>query len=322
MWDPVPWFVGGGAEHSPEVARMMLFAATGGAEGVVLPEDLRVTALDVPGGAVKVLPGGALVRNRATGGDSQTYGGRLPTQDVVEVAATGSAGGRSSMVIARVEDPNMAGETWDDADDPTIGPYIFTRIIPNVPPAAKRLQDVPGYSGQSGIAVARIDQPASTGTITNAMIVDLRTVAIPRSTRSLDLQVGTAAQLNSATAEVSFPQNTLPVSIPEWATRLTGYMTANGVIQKGSDEAMSTRIRLGANLYSRATVTDLDAETGDGQRRTMLFAIDMQIPAEMRGTVQTLSAWSTRLYSTATGRFVTDKTTQVMFDLFFEEART
>ena len=325
MWDTVPWFIGGGAQHSPEVARMMLFAATGGAEGVVLPGDLKVLPLDVPGGAVRAVPGGVLIRNRATGGDSQTYGGRLVTEDVVQIAPTGSGAGRSDLVVARIEDPNMAGETWGEPEDPTVGPYIFTRVIPNVPKTTTRVKDVPGYATSTAIEIARVDLPASTGTVTAAMITDLRRVAVPRSARSLDLQRSSVSQLNATAGEAYFPPNTQQIYVPDWATRLTGYVTANGMVQRGTDEAMATRVRLGnaaTGVYSISTVTDLDAELGDAQRRSPIFGISIAIPASMRGTTQPVSCWSTRMYPTAKGRFSTDTATQVLFDLLFEEAPT
>ena len=59
-FDSVPWFVGGGALHSPEVARLLAHAATSGAAGVVTPADLAVSALPVPGASVRVAVGGAL----------------------------------------------------------------------------------------------------------------------------------------------------------------------------------------------------------------------------------------------------------------------
>lgn len=180
MMDPVPWLVGGGAQHSPEVARLLAFAATGGAEGVVNVSDLKVMPLSVPGTAVEALPGAALVRNRGAGGDSQTYVARNVTATQVEIVATGSSGGRSDLIVVQVEDPNVAGEPWQSPPDPAVGPYVFVRVIPNVPAGTTRLQDVPGYEGRSAVTLARVDLPASTGTVTAEMITDLRKVAVPR----------------------------------------------------------------------------------------------------------------------------------------------
>lgn len=215
-WDSVPWFIGGGAQHSPEVARLLAYAATNGAEGVVSPGDLKVAPLDVPGASVRVLAGACLVPNRAAGGIAQTYVGRNPSQDVVAIGATGSGAGRSDLVVARVEDPFMAGEPWDDPADPITGPYIFTRVISNVPAGTTRLQDVPGHAGESGIALARIDVPANTGAITTGMIKDLRKLAQARSSTAYDVQ-NPPAQDFVGRGEIewhNWPSNALSVEIP------------------------------------------------------------------------------------------------------------
>src|SRR5690606_29700444 len=128
-WDAVPWFVGGGAEHSPEVARLLAYAATGGAEGIVLPTDLRVAPLSAPGSGVRVLPGAAPVRTRASGGALQTYVARLPVANTVSISATGSGAGRSDLIVARIEDPYVAGTPYQEPENPASGPYVFTRVI-------------------------------------------------------------------------------------------------------------------------------------------------------------------------------------------------
>ncbi len=181
-WDSVPWFVGGGAHHSPEVARLLAYAATSGAQGIVTPGDLRVEPLAVPGSSVRVLAGACLILSKAAGGAQQTYVGRNPSEDVKGIAATGSGAGRSDLIVAQIKDPFMPGEPWADPADVTVGPYISTEIIPNVSPTTTTVP-----SGVSGIPLARIDIPANTATITKEMIRDLRYLALPRS---LTVQAG------------------------------------------------------------------------------------------------------------------------------------
>lgn len=218
MWDPTPWFVGGGAQHSPEVARLLAYAATSGAEGIVTPDDLKVVPLDVPGGAVRAVPGAALVLNRSAGGAQQTYVARLPEADQIEVAATGSGGGRSDLIVAQIEDPFLPGEPWQEPADPTVGPYVFTRVIPNVPAGTTRLQDVPGYEGRSAVNLARIDLPPSTGTVAAAMITDLRKVALPRTKRAVfNREIVTRTNVTSA-AFTDWPDAGASVDVPDWAT--------------------------------------------------------------------------------------------------------
>lgn len=174
-FDPVPWFVGGGAQHSADVARLLMYLATGGSEGVVNRTDMRVLALAVPGGNVRVMPGACVILNRALGGANQSYGGRIAQEDdTVAIAATGSSGGRSDLIIARVEDPTISGEPWQTPDPVETGPYIYPRVIANVPSGTRSVHEL--GLGYSAITLARVDIPASTGAITQAMIKDLRPI--------------------------------------------------------------------------------------------------------------------------------------------------
>ena len=91
MWNPTPWMVDG-ARHSAAVGRLVAYASLNGSEGVVLPTDLKVTALGSPGAAVQVAPGGAIILNRYPGGVRETYVGLNPASHQVPIAATTSAG--------------------------------------------------------------------------------------------------------------------------------------------------------------------------------------------------------------------------------------
>ncbi|WP_394620955.1 hypothetical protein JNUCC0626_18230 [Lentzea sp. JNUCC 0626] len=242
MWDSVPWFVGGGAQHSPEVARLLAYAATSGAEGIVTPGDLKVVPLDIPGSSVRVMSGACLVLNKAAGGAQQTYVGRNPSVDLATIAATGSGSGRSDLVVARVEDPNMPGEPWADPADPASGPYIFTRVIPNVAPGTTTMP-----AGQSGIPLARIDIPANTATITTSMIKDLRKLASPRAWSEYDVQSPPAGDyvLVTETAWHNWPVNGLSVPVPKWATHAQASIHLNGIGVNGPAD-VNTRIQFGA----------------------------------------------------------------------------
>lgn len=224
--DPVPWFVGGGAQHSPEVARLLAYAATGGAEGIVSVGDLQVLPLSVPGQGVQVLPGAALIRQRGSDDTGQTYVARNASATTVSVTPTGSSGGRSDLVVVQVEDPTVAGEPWQDPADPKVGPYVFIRVIPNVPAGTTRLQDVSGYSTRSAVTLARIDYPASTGTVTAAMIKDLRKVARPRQLTGKNMSFPTGSNPMPTGSYSGWPTGIgEQVDVPDWATK--ALVTAN-----------------------------------------------------------------------------------------------
>lgn len=227
--DRTPWFVGGGAQHSPEVARLMSYAGTSGAEGVVGVAGMRVHAQAVPSTSVRVLTGAALILNRYAGGGEQTYVARNATQTSVNITATGSGGGRTDLVIARVLDPQYEGQP---PADPTDFDYARIAVIQGVPSGTTLATQL--NLGYPAIALAKITLPANTATVTQVMITDLRNVAAPRE-RSLVFPrpavTGDAGLvLNSRAAFPAgewFPNHggqdntgAYHADVPEWATRM------------------------------------------------------------------------------------------------------
>lgn len=284
-WDPVPWFVGGGAQHSPEVARLLAHAATSGAEGIVGVKDLRVRPLSVPGTSVRVSPGAALIRDRTSGNPQQTYVSRLPSQDTVEIAPTGSGGGRTDLVVARVEDPYTPGAPWQDPEDPAVGPYMFTRVITNVPAGTTSVADLD--LGYSAIPLARINIPKSTGTITSNMITDLREVAIPRRERVLlaDQVYAETTDRLGATVDEAWPDPTVMewyVDIPEWATEVSIVMTWGGIESVNNFNGwVWARLIDGADQIETAK-TRINTLAGTS-RDTIVVADTIRVPSALRG---------------------------------------
>lgn len=160
-----PWAVDG-AKHSGAVSRTLAYASTNGAEGVIGPGDLAVLATQTPSNQVRVMPGGAAIRNRAASGGQQTYTARNVSQTLVTVEPTSSSGGRTDYVWAHIVDPEYSGQV---PENPLDAQYFFLTSSPAQPP------------GNGWYRLARIDIPANTATITQAMITDLRQVANPRS---------------------------------------------------------------------------------------------------------------------------------------------
>lgn len=95
--------------HAASAARVQTYAAFNGREGVVGATDLRVLELGTPGTSIRVMPGTAGILNRALGGTGEEYAVKLPSETNVAVTATGGGGGRSDLVIARVENPFKIG---------------------------------------------------------------------------------------------------------------------------------------------------------------------------------------------------------------------
>ncbi|MBC9000510.1 hypothetical protein [Micromonospora aurantiaca (nom. illeg.)] len=315
-WDGVPWMVGGGAQHSAEVARMLAFVAFRGNEGVVGPDDLKVKALAVPGAGVTVDPGACSILCRAAGQLHQAYAGRCATQDTAGIAATGAGAGRSDLVIARVEDPWLAGEPWSDPADPAVGPYINTVVIPGVPPTTRRLTDL--GLGFSGIALARVDIPPSTATVTQAMIADLRRIANPRRERDLVVKFPGGDNNISGTAYGVWPAaSQISVEVPAWATHVRVNITLQGIEHiPGASTPTVAGLKTVYNGSDYSSENGILVETVAG-RGYYSVAGEHAIPAAHRGTTRTLAAAGVR--SGGSGTFQADYQSIITIDYEFVE---
>ncbi|MFF8789234.1 hypothetical protein [Streptomyces sp. NPDC015125] len=317
MWDSVPWFTEGGAEHSSEVARLLAFAAFGGAQGVVGSGDLAVRALSSPAAQVQVRSGACAILNRAAGSTYQAYAGRLPSSDTVNVAATG-ASARSDLVIARVENPYSAGETWPNPSDPTVGPYVFTRIVSNVPKTTTNIRQV--RPGDSAITLARLDIPANTSTITQAMIRDLRDMVSPRRERVLYTafpgSLTTLAYSDNKWHNWPGAAN-WDIDVPSWATRAKIVMTFAGFRMTRSDVFARMQTKFGSMLGQD---TYIDDDSGSNTRRsTIVLADNLAISSSIRGTTQKLTV-QTYMYRSETGDVSVDSGTSIVADVEFVES--
>ncbi|MFI9052518.1 hypothetical protein [Streptomyces sp. NPDC053427] len=286
-WDSVPWFTEGEAEHSSEVARLLAYAAFAGAEGIIGNSDLQVKALATPGAAVQVMTGACAVLNRAAGATYQAYAARLPTADQVNVAATGAAA-RSDLIVARIENPYSYGETWPHPSDPANGPYVYTRVISNVPKTTTRVKQV--RPNDSAITLARIDIPANTSTITQAMIKDMREMANPRRRRVVRALRGTWDTPDEV-GNVKYPSwEEFPngarwdIEIPEWATSATLMGTWAQLDQRNQKDSYG-RLTVQLGSIKTSEVRFHCDYTGNTQRHTFVGGGTISIPTAMRGTV-------------------------------------
>ena len=287
----VPYLVGGGFEHSAEVMRSALAASTSGAEGIVTPGDFKVKPLAVPGTSVVVAPGNALIRNSYQGGAAQSYAVRAPSQTEVPIVATGSAGGRTDLVVARIDDPTYAGSGFD----PGTFEAAKLEVIRGVPAATRTAAEL-GLS-YPAIALARIALPASTGTVTAGMITDLRVMALPRMKRLLfthNLAVEETDQISGPAGDPmgeAWPNVFWYFDIPDWATRVRVRALMGGVRveEKSPNNFGQLFVRFGSVADGFSTQMgrwDISTAAGGVTRQTFMVADDRTVPAAFRG-VQT-----------------------------------
>lgn len=248
----VPLYIGGDtAQHNADVSRVLPFAAFNGNEGIVRPTHHKVHELSTPGTSVNVDPGACAIIARAPGQLAQSYVWAFPTAKQLAVPPSDSSGSRHHLVIIRVEDPYDGSGKWPVPSDEVNGPYIYVRLIEDVPAGTTDIHNLEGTLGvMSAITLARIDVPTSESTIINDYITHLRELAnpfkdfLPKSQRHSNDTLITPF----TTSPVEYPQenNHFTPVVPPRATRMNiryDIVTASAVSSDSS-----------ANLYGNQNI--------------------------------------------------------------------
>ncbi|WP_086732657.1 hypothetical protein [Streptomyces glaucescens] len=299
-----------GATHSAQQFRMLVRDLSNGSEGVTQGDDLKVTQRATPGGGVLVGDGSAVVRGRANVFQGSYSACNIGAVDV-PIAATGAGGGRSDMVVLRIEDPEYEGSI-----NPATGEVAYFQVISNVSSSATTIPD-----SRTAIPLARIDIPASTSTITNAMITDLRKVANPRRSRYVATQ--SPASLSTAIgASTSYSYFSTAagwsVSIPDWATKAIVKVDVSPIRYDTGPFWGYLSATFGSSLTVQPTTLD---DNQSGVRRIAgIIADTLTIPASYRGTSQLLRVRAAAAATGQTGRIYIDTGTTLAVDVQFEEA--
>jgi hypothetical protein len=284
----VPGYAVDGNAQNGNFLRLMLQSATLGSQGVVGGQDCQVTATGVPSAGIIITSGAVVIVGAEASFQGSYYGYNAGNDTTLTIAATGGSA-RSDMIIARAEDPTWSGSPWGN---PASGQIVFPRVLSGVSSGATT---VPG--GYSAIALARIDVPASTSAITNAMIHDLRTVANPQQLMIMEAHNPSSPHASTAgTTNVQWPTGAIwSVAIPAWATTFVFSWTVSEVLYN-NDGNLFVRGDVwpifGSSVTSPAlttpqTLVSIPAAAGPW-RHTFAGGGTISIPASMRGTTQTL----------------------------------
>lgn len=311
----VPWFPGqAGADVSAEVARLLAY---GLGHGVLSPDALKVSALPTPGAAVRLTPGPAAIEHRGVGGAFQAYIARGVTATDVAIAATGSSGGRTDLVVLRVEDPTMVGEGWQVPADVANGPYVYARVIPNVPTGTTELSQVAGYEGQTAVTLARVTLPANTATVTAAMITDLREIASPFSVSRIRSIAGPSTpNVNNSTTLIRWPDFFYDVTVPKRAVWVHLTLTLAGVLHTGGNTEGSIQLYMNGRTMGGALAIDYD-QSSNGQRHTIIVTGSLYVDPSEIGKLARFEARASR--SASPGRIQIDSRTHMLYEAYFEE---
>ncbi len=292
-WQTVPWMVGGGAEHSAELARALAYSQAGGGEGVGSGLDCKAQQNTVADNRVRIGPGVVTMLNRYGGGARQAYVGYNPTDEQVTVPATTSSGARSDLVVARVVDPQYSGTTPTTV---AAGPYMFSEVIANVPATTTKFSQL-GLA-YPAVEICRIDRPANTNTVSNGQIVDLRKLTRPRTSKYTARHVAVNGASYPTNSEFFLSHNDTGwknwwtfnnIPVPEWAGRMvltcpiTSMGFAGGYFY---GEFLAMMGAAGTIIDSSTVVADINntnSAYGDLVNADLLIADDFTVPAQWRG---------------------------------------
>ncbi|MEU8101740.1 hypothetical protein [Streptomyces rubiginosohelvolus] len=298
-----------GATHSAEQFRAMVQDLARGAEGITAGTDLKVTQLGTPGTGVQVASGSGVVRGKVNAFQG-SYAIRNQGAATVSIASTGGSP-RSDMLIARVEDPQYEGTLNPEVDD-----INYFQVIPNVSSSATAIPD-----GRTGIPLARIDIPASTSTITNAMIKDIRQIANPRRERRQWIQSPstTSTSINNSNGSYGYFSTAAGwnIPIPTWASTAVISVDIAQLKYSVAQFIGALRATFGASLSLQPVILD-DNQTAI-RRSTVFVADTLTIPDAYRGTTQLLRAQATGTTGN-TGTVAVDASTTLKADVEFFEA--
>ncbi|MFC3299645.1 hypothetical protein FJV46_10720 [Arthrobacter agilis] len=285
--------------------RLAAFHATRGGNGISLPEDLKVTALPVPGAFVRVVrgpSGSAALRSRYASAAGQSYLTLLSATEDVSVPATGSGSGATRYLIQRVFDPKFEGQA----------PLAEFALVPG---SATGVWPYNLGLSYPHVVLARINQPASTATITQAMIEDLRQLAYPLQDRQLLPPIYPSANANIPTAGyASWPITAAQrpiLQVPEWATRLDVVAHLSGIEFIGTTKTVAG-IRSGFGAEGAENGIIIADKAGRGHYTVVGTH---QVLAAQRGTRQALNLQGVR--SSGTGSWQADYQSAVAIDVQF-----
>ncbi|GAA4923501.1 hypothetical protein [Nesterenkonia rhizosphaerae] len=242
--DRVVWAVNGEVPHDARLAREQVYVSSGGATGIIGPTSLRVRPTPTPSEQVQVLPGTFVTAATAgpglgyTNAPGQSYSKTLYQTESVTIRPTSSVGGRTDVVGIVIIDPEFEG----NADSVDYSTHRFWRlhVVENAGNAATLPEHFADLH-RPFIPLAQIRIPASTGTIDQSMIHDIRQLATSKTVTEPVLHEvnpsGNAQFITVPPSTTSWTEftRTPQMTIPPWATEAVVQLKQTGGIAGATD---------------------------------------------------------------------------------------
>lgn len=298
-----PWALDG-ARTPASVARLAARAAVK-ESGIINPGDMKVLPLSVAGDGVRISSGGAVLENRYELSVNQAYVVEATSEEILDsgdnfTGIIGQGTTKSHLICVTVGDPNysFSGHPWLNsgnapADSTAALDYQYVRpwVIKDVPSTTVRVEDLSSPPTYPTYALARIDVPNGSGSISSGMIVDLRSVVNPRGkTVQWSVPISTPDVLNvpSNFTYETWPDNSeSSVYVPKWATKVYVNAFIYGFTQGSSiqaDSPMRLAMRTSAGTFVAATPQSVYYENVLGTNKQVQIAGGIAIPLAQRGT--------------------------------------
>lgn len=234
-----PWAIDG-ARSTSALARVSTYATGGGRSGIVRPTDLKVTPLSPEGNGVRIASGSAIILNGYQTTPREAYAvANNGTHTVLSADMPAPVPQTAHyLVCVVVGDPefNQAGHPFMPSEilpeEAADYEYVRAVIVPCNADTNNFEQlglNYPAY------ALARLEIPANTTTISAAMITDLRAISAPRQERVVLSGASSPGNPITLTTERVLSLFGPSVTVPPWATTAIITATITGLIHENPD---------------------------------------------------------------------------------------
>lgn len=319
-----PWAIDGALVEASQ-ARTETYANSSGNEGVVSRNDLKVSQLTVAGNGLLISAGAALVLNRYQTTPNQMYvvtnpGGHTVGSSSMPATSTSD---RTFIVAIAVGDPEFSqiGHPFMLSTDPPAGSEsTFDYVRPVVV-----LESDFNNRSYPAVPLARLELPANTSTITNAMLTDIREISRPRRSSEVANVTGPSGDnpLNGGGGNPGvyerFPNvNVLTVKIPDWAVKakIIGYVEGLKLLKAGDGDL---RVNIsGESLSTPITDFDENAAGAGNERRSYNLGGEIDVRS-VAGQTKTFIVQGRPNATADKGALVADGRSSVGLFVQFEE---